>query len=141
MRRLALMVWIGLSWPLLILLAAPVLQAPLVARLAQPVKPLRVWTGLASWYGPHFQGHTTASGAPYDMYAPTAAHPWLPLGSLIRVVNLRTGHSQLLRINDRGPNVDNRELDVSYVAASRLGLLGRGLARVRIELLEEPKRQ
>jgi rare lipoprotein A len=97
---------------------------------------------LASWYGPHFDGHTTASGETYNMFAPTAAHTWLPFGSLIRVVNLRNGHTQLVRINDRGPNLDDqkRELDLSFVAASRLGLLSRGLARVRIDLLEEPTR-
>ncbi len=74
------------------------------------------------------------------MFAATAAHAWLPFGSLIRVVNLRNGHSQLVRINDRGPNLDDRELDVSFAAAVSLGLLERGLAKVRIEVLEEPKR-
>jgi rare lipoprotein A len=76
----------------------------------------------------------------YDMFAPTAAHPWLPFGSLIRIVNMQTGHSQLARINDRGPYEGNREMDVSFFVAARLGLLERGLAPVRIELLEEPRR-
>jgi peptidoglycan lytic transglycosylase len=139
-RRLTRTAFIAFGWPLLILLSALGLQAPLAARPAEAPKPIRTWTGVASWYGPRFQGRKTASGQPYDMFAPTAAHPWLPFGSLIRVVNLRTGHSQLVRINDRGPAVDDRELDVSFLAASRLGLLDRGLARVRIELLEEPPR-
>jgi rare lipoprotein A len=141
MRRLTRAACISLGFPLLILVSALGLQGPLGHRPGVPLKPIRTWTGLASWYGPHFEGHTTASGEPYDMSIPTAAHPWLPFGSLIRVVNLKTGHSQLVRINDRGPYVDDRELDVSFVAASRLGLLDRGLARVRIELLEEPTRR
>jgi len=139
-KRLSL--WFAtLAWPFLILAAAPGLQAPLVARVAQPVKPLRVWSGLASWYGPHFQGHMTASGQPYDMFAPTAAHPWLPLGSLVRVVNVHNGHSQLVRINDRGPFMNEREMDVSFLAAAHLGLIDRGVSRVRFELLELPQRQ
>jgi len=72
------------------------------------------------------------------MFAATAAHPWLPFGSLLRLTNPKTGHSQLVRINDRGPFIDNRELDVSYLVAFRLGLVETGVARLRIELLEEP---
>ena len=140
MRRLTRAALIAFGWPLLVLVSALGLQGPLAARPAIAPKPIRTWTGLASWYGPRFQGRTTASGQPYDMFAPTAAHPWLPFGSLIRVVNLKTGHSQLVRINDRGPGVDDRELDVSFEDASRLGMLDRGVARVRIELLEEPTR-
>jgi rare lipoprotein A len=104
-------------------------------------KPIKVWTGVASWYGPGFHGRTTASGQPYDMYASTAAHPWLPFGSLVRVVNLETGQSELARINDRGPYVGKRELDVSYRLARRLSLVEPGTASVRIELLEQPRRR
>ncbi len=75
------------------------------------------------------------------MFAYTAAHPTLPFGSLVRVVNPRTGRSQLVRINDRGPFVDDREIDVSYGVARRLGMTEKGLARVRIELLEVPPRR
>jgi rare lipoprotein A len=139
-RRLARAAFISFGWPLLILVSALGIQGPLAARPAVAPKPIKTWTGVASWYGPNFQGRTTASGEPYDMFAPTAAHAWLPFGSLVRVVNLKTGHSQLVRINDRGPNLDDRELDVSFMAASRLGLVNRGLAKVRIELLEEPTR-
>jgi rare lipoprotein A (peptidoglycan hydrolase) len=139
--RKRLLIWFAtLAWPFLILIAAPGLQEPLVAHADQTVKPLRVWTGLASWYGPHFQGHKTASGQAYDMFAPTAAHPWLPFGSLVRVVNVHTGHSQLVRINDRGPYMNDREMDVSFLAATRLGLVDRGVSRVRFELLEMPRR-
>ena len=93
---------------------------------------------MASWYGRKFEGRKTASGQAYDMFAATAAHPWLPFGSLLRLTNMKTGHSQLVRINDRGPYSNDRELDVSFVVASRLGMVNRGVARLRIELLEEP---
>lgn len=128
----------ALSWPLLVLLITPGVQAPLAARPSTPPKAIKVWSGLASWYGPEFDGKKTASGQLYDMFAATAAHPWLPFGSLLRLTDLKTGHSQLVRINDRGPFIDDRELDVSYLVASRLGLIGRGVALVRIELLQEP---
>ena len=126
------------SWPLLVLLITPGVQAPVAARPSTPPKAIKVWSGLASWYGPEFDGKKTASGQLYDMFAATAAHPWLPFGSLLRLTDVKTGHSQLVRINDRGPFIDDRELDVSYLVASRLGLIGRGVALVRIELLQEP---
>lgn len=75
------------------------------------------------------------------MFAYTAAHPTLPFGSLVRLVNPRTGRSQLVRINDRGPYVDDREIDVSYGVARRLGMIEKGLASLRIELLEVPPRR
>jgi peptidoglycan lytic transglycosylase len=128
------------SWPILLLLVPPVLRAPLVAHPDKPIKPIKTWTVTASWYGPQFQGRTTASGQPFNMFAPTAAHPWLPFGSLIRVVDLRTKRSQLVHINDRGPYVGDRQLDLSYMVASRIGLVGQGVGRVRIELLKEPPR-
>jgi len=127
-----------LSWPLLVLLIAPGVQAPLAARPSTPAKAIKVWSGIASWYGPEFDGKKTASGQLYDMFAATAAHPWLPFGSLLRLTDLKTGHSQLVRINDRGPFINDRELDVSYLVAARLGLIDRGVALLRIELLEEP---
>ena len=140
MRRRLPIALAAISLPLLMCLVASWVQAPLAARPERPVKPIKVWSAVASWYGPHFQGRTTASGQPYDMFAPTAAHLWLPFGSLIRVVNSRTGRSQLVRINDRGPFIDDRELDVSFLVATRLGLLERGVDTVRIELLEVPRR-
>jgi rare lipoprotein A len=75
------------------------------------------------------------------MYGMTAAHRTLPLGSLVRVVNPATGRGRLLRINDRGPFIDGREIDVSYQVACQLGFESRGLARLRIELLEVPERR
>jgi rare lipoprotein A (peptidoglycan hydrolase) len=112
-------------------------QKPNVA--VQP-KPLAVWECTTSWYGEDFDGRSTANGETYDMYAETAAHPTLPLGSIVRVVNTRNHRSQIVRINDRGPYVEGRELDVSYEVARRLGFDQSGLAKVRLELLKVPTR-
>jgi rare lipoprotein A len=87
---------------------------------------------LASWYGEEFQGTLTASGEPYDMNGLTAAHPTLPLGSKIILTNLKNHKSLVLRVNDRGPNVAGRLVDVSRAAAKRLGFLGAGITRVRV---------
>jgi rare lipoprotein A len=141
MRTKLFFTWAAVRWLLLMGLITPALQAPLVAHPSEPVKPLRVWKGTASWYGPGFHGRLTANGEIYDMNALTAAHPSLPFGSLVRLVNQRTGKSQMVRINDRGPYVDNREIDVSYAVARRLGMQDSGLARVRLELLEVPQRR
>jgi rare lipoprotein A (peptidoglycan hydrolase) len=123
---------------LLMLALTPSLEAPLVAKPTQAIKPLRVWFGQASWYGPTFEGRTTASGELYDMTASTAAHINLPFGSMVRLINTRTGKSAVVRINDRGPFVKDRELDVSYQVAERLGIINRGVARLRMELLQLP---
>jgi len=96
-------------------------------------KPYQV--GTASWYGDYFQGRETASGEPYDMHDLTAAHPTLPLGSFVKVTNLRNGRSVVLRVNDRGPVVEGRIIDVSYNAAQVLGFKSRGLQRVRLDLV------
>ncbi|MGH9747417.1 MAG: septal ring lytic transglycosylase RlpA family protein [Candidatus Acidiferrales bacterium] len=103
-------------------------------------KPLAVWECTSSWYGDDFDGQPTANGETYDMYAATAAHPTLPLGSIVRVVNTRNHRSQIVRINDRGPYIEGRELDVSYEVARRLGFDQHGIAKVRLELLEVPSR-
>lgn len=89
--------------------------------------------GLASWYGRRFHGKKTASGELYDMYAMTAAHPTLPIPSYARVTALDTGKTVVVRINDRGPFHSNRIIDLSYTAAHKLGYLGRGSTRVRVE--------
>lgn len=103
-------------------------------------KPLATWECTTSWYGGDFDGQQTANGETYDMYAETAAHPTLPLGSIVRVVNTKNHRSQIVRINDRGPYVEGRELDVSYAVAKNLGFSQRGTAKVRLELLEVPSR-
>jgi rare lipoprotein A len=95
--------------------------------------------GLASWYGPRHHGRPTASGAPYDMYAMTAAHRTLPLGARVRVTNLDNGRVVVVRITDRGPYTRDRVIDVSYAAAEALGLLERGVAPVRLEVLSPPE--
>ncbi|MGD0404730.1 MAG: septal ring lytic transglycosylase RlpA family protein [Candidatus Acidiferrales bacterium] len=110
------------------------------ANVNAQMKPLAVWECTTSWYGQDFDGLTTANGETYDMYGETAAHPTLPLGSIVRVVNPRNHRSQIVRINDRGPYVEGRELDVSYEVARRLGFDQTGLAKVRLELLKVPTR-
>lgn len=95
--------------------------------------------GLASWYGKECQGNFTASGEAYNMNGLTAAHPTLPLGTKVRVTNMRNRRSIVLRINDRGPYFGGRLLDVSRAAATRLGFLSRGKARVKIDVVSMPK--
>ena len=93
--------------------------------------------GLASWYGPGFHGRPTASGRTYDMNAMTAAHQTLPFGTKVRVTNLENGRSASLTVNDRGPFVQDRIIDVSRKAATRLGFHKDGVARVRVRVLHE----
>lgn len=98
--------------------------------------------GVASWYGVKFHGQRTSSGEPYDMYKMTAAHPTLPIPSYARITNLESGKSVVVRINDRGPFHSDRIVDVSYTAALKLGLLGKGSHEVELERLfpEDPTR-
>ena len=91
--------------------------------------------GLASWYGGKFQGRQTASGEIFDTNQPTAAHKTLPFGTIVRVTNLENGKSTVVRINDRGPFVPGRIIDLSRASALAIGLAGTGVARVRIEEL------
>ncbi len=139
MRSRIFVFWAAIRGLLLILVIASAVEAPAVVLPLQPTKPLRVWAGISSWYGEQFHGRLTANGEMFDMYAPTAAHATLPLGSLIRLVNPKTGQSRVVRINDRGPLVEGREIDVSYEVARSLGFDSQGLAKLRIELLEVPK--
>jgi rare lipoprotein A len=94
--------------------------------------------GLASWYGQEVQGNTTASGELFDLNGLTAAHHTLPFGTTIRVTNLRNHKSLLLRVNDRGPNLGKRLLDVSWAAAQRLGFVQSGTTPVRVEVVSRP---
>jgi rare lipoprotein A len=91
--------------------------------------------GVASWYGPTFHGGNTSSGEPYDMYGMTAAHKTLPLPSYARVTNLHNGRSVVVRINDRGPFVANRIIDLSYTAAAKLDMLRDGTAMVEVRVI------
>jgi rare lipoprotein A len=100
----------------------------------KPRNPKPYQVGTASWYGEPFQGKATASGEPYDMRDFTAAHLSLPLGTYVRVTNLSNGKAVILRINDRGPYVEDRIIDVSYNAARALGFKDRGLQKVRVDV-------
>jgi rare lipoprotein A len=107
---------------------------------AKPGKVQPYQVGTASWYGEDFEGKPTASGEPYDMYDMTAAHLTLPLGSYVKVTNLRNGRAVVVRVNDRGPIIPGRIIDLSYGAASALGYDKRGVQRVRLDLVK-PKHQ
>lgn len=103
-------------------------------------KPKAYQVGTASWYGEYFDGKPTASGEDYDMYDMTAAHPTLPLGSYVLVTNLRNGKTVVVRVNDRGPVVPDRIIDLSYGAAQALQFKEKGLQRVRLDLVK-PRQQ
>ena len=94
--------------------------------------------GYSSWYGPNFDGNLTANGEIFDQYAFSAAHRTLPLNSVVRVTNLENGKKITLRINDRGPFIDEhkRILDCSYGAAKKLGFLEQGTAKIKIDIIE-----
>ena len=91
--------------------------------------------GLASWYGKRYHGQKTSSGETYDMYQMTAAHPTLPIPSYARVTNVKNGRSVVVRINDRGPFRSDRIIDLSYVAAYKLGYIEAGQAMVQVEAI------
>lgn len=94
--------------------------------------------GVASWYGEPFHGRLTANGERYDMYAYTAAHRLYPFGTRLRVINLDNGRSVTVRVNDRGPFVRGRIIDLSLAAATDLGMVSNGTARVKLERLSVP---
>jgi rare lipoprotein A len=102
------------------------------------VKPLSVETGKASWYGAPYHNRRSSNGEIYDMHALTAAHRTLPLGSTVRVTNLKTGHSTIVRITDRGPFVEGRIVDLSLAAAKQADIWQAGVAQVRLEVLRTP---
>ena len=94
--------------------------------------------GIASWYGKYFHGKETASGEPFNMYTYTAAHRSLPLGTKVRVINLENGKDVVVDINDRGPYVDGRTIDLSYAAAKSIGMTDSGTSKVKIEIISKP---
>ncbi len=108
----------------------------------QPAKHARGFRerGIASWYGKKFHGRKTATGETYNMYAVTAAHKTLPFGTHVKVHNLRNGKKLVVRINDRGPFIRGRIIDLSYGAAKKIGLVGPGTAPVEIVALGTPKK-
>jgi len=97
-----------------------------------------VETGMASWYGAPYHNRRGSNGEVYNMNALTAAHRTLPLGSIVRVTNLKTGHSTIVRITDRGPFVEGRILDLSMAAAKRVDVWLPGTAKVKMEVLKTP---
>jgi len=119
---------------------APALAVALAAACAHApppaeptLRPGHGEVGLASYYGAEFQGRRTASGARYDAHALTCAHPTAPFGARLRVTDLETGRSVVVTVNDRGPHVQGRIVDLSLAAARKLGMVERGLVRVRVE--------
>jgi rare lipoprotein A len=120
--------------------AEPVSQQPATAKKTPSARKGRPYqVGTASWYGEYFQGKETASGEPFDMYDMTAAHPSLPLGTYVKVTNLRNGRAVVVRVNDRGPVVDGRIIDLSYGAAKALHLERQGIQQVRLDLVSQPQ--
>jgi peptidoglycan lytic transglycosylase len=101
-------------------------------------KPLSTETGLASWYGPPYHNRRGSNGEVYDMNSFTAAHRTLPLGTIVRVTNLKSGRSAVVRITDRGPFIEGRLIDLSLAAAKRIDLWRAGVAEVRVEVLRTP---
>jgi rare lipoprotein A (peptidoglycan hydrolase) len=141
MRRPLFVAWAAIRWVPLMFLIAPAMEAPLVALKSEPVKPIKVWVGNASWYGPNFDGKKTANGERFNAESLTAAHPNLPFGSWVRIVNVRNGKFEVVRINDRGPYQEGREIDVSYRVARKIGLINSGVSQVRLELMQLPPKR
>jgi len=136
-ERVARIKAIGTRHPALWVLSTSLVLILLAACARPPAQPARVGgveVGMASWYGPDFHGRRTSSGEIYDMYQLTAAHRELPLGTWIMVANLDNGRSVELRVNDRGPFVPDRIVDVSYEAARLLGMIGPGVIPVRVTI-------
>ena len=106
--------------------------------IPEGTKPLSVETGKASWYGAPYHNSRSSNGEIYDMNQLTAAHRTLPLGSTVRVTNLKTGHSTIVRITDRGPFVEGRIVDLSLAAAKQADVWKAGVAPVRLEVLRTP---
>ena len=138
---------LGMVGSLLVILAGctepatpPVVSEPTAAAEPEP-GPSYEEVGRASWYGPWHQGRKTASGERFDMNKLTAAHPSLPLGTEARVTNLETGRSVDVTVNDRGPYVKGRSIDLSAKAAQAIGMKKQGVATVRIEVLPDSNEQ
>ncbi len=107
-------------------------------RIPSDAMPMVVETGLASWYGAPYHNRRSSDGKIYDMNAMTAAHRTLPLGSVVRVTNLKTGNSAVVRITDRGPFIKGRILDLSLAAAKKTDVWRAGITRVRVDVLQTP---
>ncbi len=117
--------------------SAPDKSAQIKPEVQKQAKAKPYQVGTASWYGEDFEGKTTASGEDYEMYDMTAAHPTLPLGSYVRVTNLHNGRAVVVKVNDRGPIVEGRIIDLSYGAAQALQFQHRGLQKVRLDVVKK----
>jgi rare lipoprotein A len=106
--------------------------------ISSSAKPLAVETGLASWYGPPYHNRVGSNGEVYNMHAMTAAHRTYPLGSIVRVTNVKTGQVALVRITDRGPFIPGRILDLSLAAARKIDVYQPGVTEVKVELMQAP---
>lgn len=106
--------------------------------IAADAKPIVIEKGIASWYGPPYHNRRGSNGEIYNMHAMTAAHRTFPLGSIVRVTNLKTGSQALVRITDRGPFIPGRILDLSLAAAKKVDVWRPGIAEVKVELMETP---
>ena len=118
----------------LLLTSCSIIPIPRIHRVKR-VKPGYTEVGYASWYGPKFHGRRTSSGEAFNMYDMTCAHRTLPLGTILLVTNLENGRSVVVRVNDRGPFVKGRIIDLSYAAARALGMVDKGVVKVRIKVL------
>ncbi len=119
----------------------PAAQAAKAVTSVKPKSHPPYQVGTASWYGEYFEGRATASGEPFHMYDLTAAHPTLPLGTWVRVTNLSNGRRTFVRINDRGPIIPGRIIDLSYSAAQALAFQEKGLQQVRLDLVSAQEAQ
>lgn len=127
----------GVAFLVLLTSACGPKKRPVVRAIPRPVG----WTetGIASWYGHPYHGRRAANGEVYDMYKHTAAHQTLPFETWVRVLNLDTNRTSEVRITDRGPFVKGRIIDLSRVAAEQIGMIGSGIAKVRIEVIQPPR--
>jgi len=123
------------EWTLYLISVVVVIGAIVLWQVAGPYYEV----GIASWYGPGFQGNRTANGEIYDMNGISAAHKSLPFGTIVRVVDLDTGRSVVVRINDRGPFIKGRIIDLSKGAAEKLGIVDKGIARVGLRIVRWPE--
>lgn len=126
--------WVGFA---LALAVVPVLTTDDIAHAQKTHTPVFIQHGVASWYGPGFHGRRTASGERFNQHDLTAAHKKLPLGTRVSVTNLRNGRSVEVTINDRGPYIRGRVIDLSRAAAEQIGMKHAGTTPIRLEVLEE----
>ena len=122
------------EWTLYVISVVAVIGAIVLWQVAGPYYEV----GIASWYGPGFQGNHTANGEIYDMNGISAAHKTLPFGTIVRVVDLDTARSIVVRINDRGPFIEGRIIDLSKGAAEKLGIVDKGIAHVGLRIVRWP---